>query len=159
MLNNPRKKTAPWRYFMMVPLLAALLYVVGCDQPTNSDVVAEESLQTEMQDDLQEQKVYEEVDVLPVPQGGMEAFYAELGQNLLYPKQARELGVEGKVFVEFVVEPDGTLTNLTVMKGIGAGCDAAALNAMAKSAKWTPGQKGGRNVAVRMKLPIVFKLS
>ena len=71
----------------------------------------------------------------------MEAFYAELSQNLLYPKQARELGVEGKVYLQFIVEPDGRITSLKVLEGIGAGCDAAAIKAMAKSTKWALQEK------------------
>jgi protein TonB len=66
--------------------------------------------------------------------------------------------VEGKVFVEFVVEKDGTLTQFTVVKGIGAGCDEEAIRIMQEAPAWEPGKQRGRPVKQRMVLPIFFKL-
>lgn len=98
------------------------------------------------------------VEVQPAPVGGMKAFYEFVGKNLIYPSQAARMGIEGRVFVEFVVEKDGTLTDIQVAKGIGAGCDEEAINVISQAPNWNPGKQRGRAVRVRMVMPIVFKL-
>lgn len=90
--------------------------------------------------------------------GGIDAFYRYLGETVAYPKQAIRRGVSGKVFVEFVVDKDGSLSQLRVAKGIGAGCDEEALRVIKNSPRWNPGKQRGRAVRVRMMVPITFKL-
>lgn len=92
------------------------------------------------------------------PEGGMEAFYKYLGKTLKYPSQARRMGVEGKVYVQFVVEKDGALTDIKIVKGIGAGCDEEAERVVKEAKKWKPGKQRGRPVRQRMVIPIIFKL-
>jgi TonB family protein len=91
--------------------------------------------------------------------GGMPAFYRGLSQGLIYPKYARRRGIEGKVFIQFIVDKEGTLTNPKVIKGIGGGCDEAALEACLKQRGWLPGRHKGKPVKTRMTLPVIFKLS
>jgi protein TonB len=98
------------------------------------------------------------VEEQPLPKGGYKAFYDFVGQNLRYPPQARRMGIEGRVFVEFVVEKDGSLTDIKIVKGIGAGCDEEAMRVIASAPNWNPGKQRGREVRVRMIMPIVFKL-
>ncbi len=90
--------------------------------------------------------------------GGIEAFYSYLSETVTYPKQAIRRGVSGKVFVEFVVDKDGSLSQLRVAKGIGADCDEEALRVVKNSPCWNPGKQRGRSVRVRMVVPITFKL-
>jgi len=92
------------------------------------------------------------------PIGGMESFLKYVSKNLKYPAQARRMGVEGKVFVQFVVEKDGSITDIKVVKGIGAGCDEEAIRVLENAPKWKPGKQRGRPVKQRIVLPIVFKL-
>jgi len=75
-----------------------------------------------------------------------------------YPVQARRMGIEGRVFVQFVVQKDGSLQEIQVIKGIGAGCDEEAVRVIKKSKNWKPGKQRGRAVKVRMIIPIVFRL-
>jgi periplasmic protein TonB len=103
-------------------------------------------------------EVFMIVEDQPTFEGGMEAFYKFVNKNIEYPKQARRMGVEGKVFVQFVVDKDGSLSEIKVIKGIGAGCDEEAVRALKESPKWKPGKQRGRPVKVRMSLPISFKL-
>jgi periplasmic protein TonB len=103
-------------------------------------------------------EVFMIVEDQPTFEGGMEAFYKFVGKNIEYPKQARRMGVEGKVFVQFVVDKDGGLNDIKVIKGIGAGCDEEAIRVLKESPKWKPGKQRGRPVKVRMSLPISFKL-
>lgn len=97
-------------------------------------------------------------ETMPSFEGGIAVFYKFVGKNLKYPAQARRMGIEGKVFVHFVVDKDGSLSDIKVVKGIGAGCDEEVLRIVQKSPKWNPGKQRGRPVRVRMMLPITFKL-
>ena len=88
----------------------------------------------------------------------MGAFYKYISTNLRYPDQARKMGVEGKVFVQFIVDKDGSITDVQAIKGIGEGCDEEAVRVIEGSNKWIPGKQRGRPVKVKMILPITFKL-
>lgn len=94
----------------------------------------------------------------PAPVGGMSAFKQFLKKNLKYPNQARRMGIEGKVFVQFIVDRDGSLNDIKVLKGIGVGCDEEAVRVLKKHPKWSPGKQRGRPVKVRIVIPIFFKL-
>jgi TonB family protein len=102
--------------------------------------------------------VYMVVENQPSPEGGMKPFYQHIMQELKYPKEARQKGIEGKVFVQFVVNEYGELTNFQALKGIGAGCDEAAIKALKSAPAWNPGTTEGKPVPVRMVLPVTFKL-
>ncbi len=93
------------------------------------------------------------------PEGGVQAFYKYVSENIHYPAQANRMGIEGKVFVEFVINKDGTLTDFVIVKGIGAGCDEEAVEVLKRAPKWKPGKQRGVPVRQRMVLPIIFKLS
>ena len=97
-------------------------------------------------------------EVAPVPEGGFEGFYKFIGKNLKYPKQAQRAQVTGKVFVEFVVDKNGEVSNLKVMRGIGSGCDEEAMRVLALT-KWQPGRQRGKPVKVRMTMPLNFVLN
>lgn len=103
--------------------------------------------------------VYTIVEETAAPQGGMNEFYKHIGMKLKYPAQARRMGIEGKVFVEFIVQTDGSISDVKVKKGIGAGCDEEAMNVVKSSPIWTPGKNKGVAVKQRMVLPISFRLS
>jgi protein TonB len=95
---------------------------------------------------------------LPEPADGIEGFKKYLMNALRYPKIARKKGIQGKVFVQFVVERDGTLSSVELIRGIGGGCDEEAMRVIAKCPKWLPAIQRGQEVRVRMSIPIVFKL-
>jgi protein TonB len=75
-----------------------------------------------------------------------------------YPAQARRMGVEGKVFVQFVIGKDGSINDVKIIKGIGAGCDEEAARVMQSAPPWNPGKQRGKAVKQRYTLPIIFKL-
>jgi TonB family protein len=103
-------------------------------------------------------EVYTEVENQPVPSSGMNEFYHYIQQNMKYPEAAKENGIEGKVFVQFVVDANGKLTNVAAVKGIGYGCDEEAVRVIHNSPNWKPGSQDGVPVNVMMVLPITFKL-
>lgn len=90
---------------------------------------------------------------------GNKAFAKYLKANLKYPEEAKRLGVEGKVFLEFIVEKDGTITNVKTIKGIGHGCDEEAIKVMQNSPKWKQHKVRGEILRQKMNVPIVFKLN
>lgn len=113
--------------------------------------------QVEVEEETVEE-IFTVVEEGAAPDGGMDAFYKYLGKALKYPAQARRMGVEGKVYVQFVVEKDGSLTDIKIVKGIGAGCDEEAERVVKEAKKWKPGKQRGRPVRQRMVIPIIFKL-
>lgn len=90
--------------------------------------------------------------------GGMKAYSKFLKTNLKYPLQAKKMGIEGKAFMSFVVDADGSLSDFKLLRGIGAGCDEEALRVIMSSPKWIPGKQAGVAVKTKMNLRVVFKL-
>lgn len=89
--------------------------------------------------------------------GGMNTMMNFLSYFLVYPGAAREKGIKGKVYVQFNIEPDGTVGRVKAVKGIGYGCDEAAEYAISKLPDWKPGYQRGKAVPVQLILPITFK--
>jgi protein TonB len=98
------------------------------------------------------------VEEQPSFEGGIEAFYRYISKNLKYPNTAKRIAVEGKVFLSFVIDKDGSITQVEVLKGIGGGCDEEAVRVLENAPRWNPGKQRGKAVKVRMQLPIVFAL-
>ncbi len=98
------------------------------------------------------------VEVSPGFPGGEEARLKYLRDNLDYPVIARESGIQGTIYVTFVVERDGSITDVKVMRGIGGGCDEEAIRVVQKMPKWAPGQQRGKPVRVQFMMPIKFVL-
>lgn len=93
------------------------------------------------------------VDSSPEPVGGMSA----IARNVVYPEVAKKAGIQGKVFLKAFIDENGNVLKADVIKGIGAGCDEAAINAVMKT-KFKPGIQNGKPVKVQLAIPIVFKL-
>lgn len=106
-------------------------------------------------------KVYSfvSIDKLPSFKGGMSEFYAYLQKSVRYPKEAQNNNVQGKVFLSFVVEKDGTLNNVKVERSLGSGTDEEAVRLLEESPKWIPGTVDGKPVRVKYNIPISFSLS
>ncbi len=104
-------------------------------------------------------EIFDVVETMPTPPGGMEGWNKYLSNNLKYPTQARRMGIEGTVYVVFVVNTDGSIQDVGILRGIGGGCDEEAMRVVRNAPKWTPGKQRGRPVRVKMRLPIRFKLS
>jgi periplasmic protein TonB len=90
--------------------------------------------------------------------GGDKARFKYISENVQYPEAAREKKIQGTVFVSFVVEADGAISNVTVLRGIGGGCDEEAVRVIENMPKWTPGKQRGKNVRVKFNMPIKFVL-
>ena len=101
----------------------------------------------------EEEDFFVVVETMPSLKGGL----ADLQRKVQYPEMARRAGIEGRVTVQFIVNERGEVENPRVIRGIGGGCDEAALAAV-RQAKFSPGMQRGRPVRVQYSLPIVFKL-
>ena len=106
----------------------------------------------------EEDKIHEVVESPAEFPGGYTALSKWLSKNLVYPEQAAEMGIQGKVIVRFVVEKDGSVTQATVVKGIDPALDKEALRVIQTMPKWKPGMQQGRAVRVRCTQPVQFKL-
>ena len=94
------------------------------------------------------------VEDMPEPIGGIAAIQAKI----VYPEIAKRAGVEGRVYINAFVDKEGNVTKAVVLKGIGAGCDEAALKAVEET-KFKPGKQRGKPVNVQVSVPVIFKLS
>ena len=102
--------------------------------------------------------VYQIVEEMPQYPGGEQAMMDFVSKNVVYPKEAQEKGISGRVFVSFIVEKDGSVSNVDVKRGIGGGCDDEAVRVIKAMPKWKPGKQDGKPVRVSYMMPITFKL-
>jgi len=99
------------------------------------------------------------VEEMPEPIGGFEAMYAFLQSNLKYPEVARNNGIQGQVFIEFVVEKDGSISNVKVLVGVYPELDQEAVRVVRMMPKWKPGKQMGKPVRTFYQIPIRFTIS
>ena len=102
--------------------------------------------------------VFMNVQEMPSFPGGDAARKKYLARNLRYPAQAAEEGIQGTVYVSFVVKTNGSLSDIKIIKGIGGGCDQEAMRVVKKMPSWNPGYQNGRKVAVLFNMPVYFRL-
>ena len=136
--------------------LDVLLDVEVTEETALEDVIYDADEYQVEEEDADE--VFLFVEQAPQPVGGMKSFYEYVSTNIRYPPMARRMLIEGKVYIQFVINKDGSLTEFQVLKGIGAGCDEEAVRVLEGSPKWEPGKQRGRPVKVKMSLPILFQL-
>ena len=103
-------------------------------------------------------KVYDKVEVMPEFPGGEQAMMEFVAKNVIYPKEAIDKEIDGRVLVSFIVEKDGSINEVKVMKGIGGGCDEEAVRVISAIPKWKPGKQDGKPVRVSYMMPITFRL-
>ena len=121
--------------------------------------IIEEYVPVEVEEeDVQEQEIFQIVEEMPSYPGGDAKLMEFVAKNIKYPQIARETGIQGRVFVGFVVEPDGSVSNVKVLRGIGGGCDEEAMRVVKSMPKWKPGKQRGKAVRVSYMLPVNFKL-
>ena len=102
--------------------------------------------------------VYNIVEQMPEYPGGVEAMMKYIAENVKYPEEAKDKDIAGRVFLAFVVEKDGSVSNVKVLRGIGGGCDEEAARVINSMPKWKPGKQKGKPVRVSYQIPIYFKL-
>jgi TonB family protein len=102
------------------------------------------------------ERAIEIAEVMPEFVGGMDSLMSYLSKNINYPKKAQKLGIEGRVFLQFIVEKDGSITNSKILRGIEKSMDKEAMRVVNAMPSWIPGNNRGEVVAVKYTLPIKF---
>ena len=102
--------------------------------------------------------VYDVVEVMPQYPGGQIAMLKYIMENIKYPKQAMKEGIQGRVTVSFIVEKDGRVSNVRLLRSVQSALDKEAIRVVKSMPKWTPGKQNGKPVRVRFNLPVMFKL-
>ncbi len=134
-------------------------FVIDIDADVFQEVQEFTPIVFEEEEEVDEQVIFTVVEDQPEFPGGEEARQRFLEQNLRYPQMAREAGIQGTVFVTFVVEIDGSVTDVRILRGIGGGCDEEALRVVRMMPRWEPGRQRGQPVRVQFNMPIRFRLN
>jgi len=127
------------------------------------DIDFDDEIEYIVEEDLPEEVIVPEkiptlVDDMPEFYGGLQSMYKYISSNINYPPNAMQMGRQGKVHISFVVEKDGTISSVVLLRGIGNECDEEALRVVKQMPKWKPGRQRGKLVRVQFHLPISFKL-
>ena len=132
--------------------------IVNAEVTDNTQNIEITPVVVEQEEEEDEQVIFQVVENDPEFPGGIEAMYKFLAQNIKYPQLARENNITGRVYVTFVVEKDGSVSGVTVLRDIGGGCGAEAVRVVKSMPKWTPGKQRGKAVRVQYNLPVNFNL-
>lgn len=112
----------------------------------------------EEEEELVEEEIFLVVEEMPSFPGGEQEMYRYIGKNIEYPRMAKESGISGRVFVTFVVEKNGAVTDVKILRGIGGGCDEEAIRVIKSMPTWKAGKQRGKPVRVQYRMPIKFTL-
>ena len=174
MLKKKSNRWQPLKILYVLPLTVLLAFVIGCfgddeyifEQTQNE--LMEVGYNTSVKDissaegmalkDMTPVEIYDEVENMPSFPGGMDELMKYLAQNIHYPIAAQEKGVQGSVILQFVVDADGFIGNVNVLRGVESSLDEEAIRVVENMPKWEPGILNGEKVSVRYTLPVIFRL-
>ncbi|MCD4665875.1 MAG: energy transducer TonB [Bacteroidales bacterium] len=131
---------------------------IEIDVEADQETEVEEYIPVEEEEESEE-VIFTVVESMPTFPGGDAARIKYLNNNIKYPQMARESGIQGRVFVTFVVERNGKVTDVKVLRGIGGGCDEEAIRVIKNMPNWVAGKQRGKPVRVQFNMPILFKLN
>ena len=145
--------------FAVFMTFAILMNAQVQDSVRSSDKIQIISVDTDKNESaIIEDEVFLVVEVAPEYTGGENALMTYLSENILYPQVARESNIQGTVYVSFIIEKNGEVSNIKVMRGIGGGCDEEAVRVVQSMPKWKPGTQRGKPVRVQFNWPVRFIL-
>ena len=130
--------------------------VKGNDEANGKDIADLKQVVT--QAEPAEEQVFDMVEQMPTFPGGQQELMAYLGKNIKYPTIAQENGTQGRVIIQFVVERDGTITDVHVARGVDPYLDKEAVRVVQSMPKWIPGKQNGKAVRVKFTVPVMFRL-
>lgn len=149
------------------PAPTTVIEIVDDEEEVEQELVIEDmevTQETEIEyieevvEEVVEEEIFTIVEEMPSFPGGEAKMFEYLGQNIRYPQIAREAGISGVVYVNFVVGTDGKITDVKVLRGIGGGADEEAIRVVKNMPSWSPGKQRGKAVRVSYNLPIRFSL-
>ncbi len=142
--KNKKVNGLKWRFLATLSVLALLLIV-------NTNAMAQNKKAAN-------DKVLEKAEVMPEFPGGEQAMMKFVSENVQYPEKAKEKEISGRVLVGFIVEKDGSVNEVKIVRGIGGGCDEEAVRVVKAMPKWKPGKQDGKTVRVSYTMPFFFKM-
>lgn len=134
-------------------------FIVDVEATITTEVREFAQVRIAQEEEISEEVIFIVVEEWPTFPGGEEARLRFLSENIRYPQMAREAGIQGTVFLTFVVERDGSVTDVRIVRGIGGGCDEEAVRVVRNMPRWTPGRQRGQPVRVQFNMPIRFVLN
>ncbi len=167
MMNlNEKRKGAVIRFSLSLMILGSLLFTIACEKaPETSEleevvVTAKSEGATEVQESPVDGEIFVVVEKMPKFDGGdANEFRKFIAQNVVYPKVAAEQGIQGRVYVQFIITKTGNVSNVKVIRGVATSLDQAAVDVVKLSdGYWTPGYQRGEAVNVSYTFPIIFAL-
>lgn len=135
-------------------LLLSVMFFIA----SNTAFSQEDSTGVDTREDAKEEVIFIDPVLQPEFPGGSIALSKFLQRNIRYPEEAKKNKVQGKVYVKFVVQVDGSISDIKVLRGIGSGCDEEAIRVVEAMPKWKPGEKDGKPVPTEFVLPFSFRL-
>jgi TonB family protein len=148
MINKTKSKWGKLRYAMIIPLVPTMLWI---------SVTAQTSKQSDKATQTDE-KVYVKVDNMPEYPGGEAELFKYIEKNVTYPASAKAKKEQGKVYIQFIIDTEGNITKVVVMRGASPALDKEATRVISAMPKWKPGKQDGKVVNVSYILPIAFRL-
>jgi protein TonB len=145
MITKNEKANGLWWRLLATMSVLAILLMANTNATAQNKKVAND-------------KVLEKAEVMPEFPGGEKAMMDFVAENVQYPDEAKEKEISGRVLVSFVVEKDGSIGDVKVVRGIGGGCDEEAIRVVKAMPKWKPGMEKGKTVRVSYMMPFTFKL-
>ena len=147
-MKQPMKRVSAWKLGALSVLCTLLLISFACTEEAKS----------QRAENATEQEIFTIVEKQPEYNGGPGAFRKYIMEEIKYPAEARQKGIEGRVDVQFVVDKDGSLTDVKALNSLGGGLESEAERVVRKLPPFTPGTQQGKPVRVRMLVPVVFML-
>ena len=144
---------------LLFAVLAITLAVLLVPARANAQDKKEKGKTTQTQKDTTtDDKVYDVCEQMPTYKGGEEAMMRFISEVTRYPQRAQDFGIQGCVVVGFIVEKDGALTNVKVLRAVDRALDAEALRVVKGMPKWIPGRQNKQRVRVKYNVPVSFRL-
>ena len=145
MITKNKKANGLWWRLLATLSVLALLLIVNTNAMAQNKKAAND-------------KVLEKAEVMPEFPGGEQAMMKFVSENVQYPEEAKEKEISGHVLVGFIVEKDGSVNEVKIVRGIGGGCDEEAVRVVKAMPKWKPGKQDGKTVRVSYTMPFFFKM-
>ncbi|MCR9016822.1 energy transducer TonB [Aquiflexum gelatinilyticum] len=159
MNTSSSKSKSTNNFLLVIILLSMMVFVISCK--SSKDSAFSKTLDIPMGENSAQgssDEVFDMVDEFPQFPGGIEAWGNFMKDNLKYPASAKDKGIEGTVYITFIINKDGSVSDAEILRGIGGGCDEEALRVVKASPNWNPGKKDGKIVRSRMRLPVQYAL-
>jgi|WetSurMetagenome_2_1015567.scaffolds.fasta_scaffold351024_1 periplasmic protein TonB len=148
----------PKNLFPACIIFFVVLMAVSCSKnETGSLAQSQSATSTVIPALIDSPQGYDLLDQFPTFPGGDELLTEYLKNNIRYPKKATDNRIKGRVFASFIIEKNGSISNLEIIKGLGYGCDEQVLTALQQMPLWTPGKIEDQNVRVKLLIPVEFK--